>query len=80
MSTTSPSPGPDQSEKPHRPRVTGEERARLRKAVADDYRAKGASIRAVADKHGLSYGLTRQLLQEARVQMRPRHRPLKTAQ
>lgn len=77
---TAPEPhGPGQ-EPTRRPRVRGDERARLQKALADGY-AADASIRALAAEHGLSYGLTRTLLSEAGVRLRPRaRRPRKAAQ
>jgi hypothetical protein len=59
-----------------RPRIRGEERERLRAKLADGY--AGASIRTLADRYGLSFGLTRTLLLEADVELRdraPSHRP-----
>lgn len=55
----------------YRPRLRGEERAAMRKTLAKKYDA-GASIRELAAGHGLSYGLTRHLLVEAKVTLRRR--------
>lgn len=52
-------------------RLTGDLRERAAADLAAKYRA-GASIRTLADQTGRSYGLIRQLLQEARVPLRPR--------
>lgn len=60
-----------QAPQTRRPRRRGDERDQLRKALADSYNA-GASIRALADEHDMSYGLTRTLLREAGVQLRTR--------
>lgn len=54
-----------------RPRRRGEERERLRAALADGYDG-GASIRALCAEHGLSFGLARTLLLEAGVELRGR--------
>ncbi|MET9321918.1 helix-turn-helix domain-containing protein [Streptomyces sp. NPDC003038] len=62
-----------------RPRVKGEKRAALKKALADGYAADN-SIRALAAEHDMSYGLTRTLLLDAGVTLRPRaRRPRKAA-
>ncbi|MFD8774548.1 helix-turn-helix domain-containing protein [Streptomyces sp. NPDC059916] len=53
------------------PRLRGDEREAMRKTLAKKYDA-GASIRALAAEHGLSYGLTRGLLLEQRVTLRSR--------
>jgi hypothetical protein len=56
-----------------RPRVTGEERELLHRDLKKDYDA-GASIRDLAEKYDLSFGLARVLLLEAGVTMRTRVR------
>ncbi|MFE3378805.1 helix-turn-helix domain-containing protein [Streptomyces anulatus] len=55
----------------YRPRLKGEERAEVRRVLAEMYEA-GASIRAVAESAGLSYGLARLLLLEVPVKLRGR--------
>ncbi|WNI31461.1 helix-turn-helix domain-containing protein [Streptomyces sp. ITFR-6] len=62
-----------------RPRHRGEERETLRQDLATGYGAL-ASIRDLAAKHDLSYGLTRTLLLEAKVSLRSRNRRAKKAQ
>lgn len=52
-------------------RLTGELRERAAADLATKYEA-GASIRTLADQTGRSYGLIRQLLEEAGVTLRPR--------
>lgn len=62
-----------------RPRVKGAKRAALQKALVDGYAADN-SIRALAAEHDMSYGLTRTLLLDAGVTLRPRaRRPRKAA-
>lgn len=61
-----------------RPRRRGEERAELHQQLAVAYTG-GASIRELAARHDLSYGLTRTLLLEAEVELRLRRRPRKAA-
>ena len=61
-----------------RPRLRGEDRDRVRTQLAEDYTGD-ASIRALAAKHDLSYGLTRTLLVEANVELRPGRRRPKAA-
>lgn len=56
-----------------RPRITGEERELLRQDLKKDYDAN-ASIRVLAGKYDLSFGLARVLLLEAGVTMRSRVR------
>lgn len=53
-----------------RPRLTGKERDKVGSAMAELY-GGGASIRAVAAEYGRSFGLTRALLLEAGVTLRP---------
>ncbi|CAL9609062.1 hypothetical protein SUDANB1_05587 [Streptomyces sp. enrichment culture] len=64
MSTTS-------GKRKYRPRLTGEARIKRRQDLRVKYEA-GATIRVLADETGLSYGLTRDLLREARTVMRGR--------
>jgi len=52
-------------------RLAGPERMTKARALADSYTA-GASLRALAEVHGMSYGTVRQLLLDAKVQLRPR--------
>ncbi|MEU7092950.1 helix-turn-helix domain-containing protein [Kitasatospora aureofaciens] len=54
-----------------RPRLTSKTRQQVREAMAKAYR-DGASIRACAEAHDRSYGQTRTLLLEAKVQLRGR--------
>lgn len=54
-----------------RPRRKGDDRAQLRTDLAKAY-IGGASIRALAAEHDLSYGLARDLLLEADVALRSR--------
>ncbi|MFZ3595113.1 helix-turn-helix domain-containing protein [Streptomyces sp. BH104] len=54
-----------------RPRLKGDERAELRKALAAKYRT-GSSIRELLAEYGLSYGLTHTLLLEEGVTLRAR--------
>lgn len=56
-----------------RPRITGEERELLRQDLKKDYDAS-ASIRDLAEKYDLSFGLARVLLLEAGAVMRTRVR------
>lgn len=76
--TTDPDPGAVQRRggRPRltrRPRLRGDDRTRMRQDLADGYQA-GDSIRALATAHDLSFGLTRILLLEANVTLRPGHR------
>ncbi|MBT2453318.1 helix-turn-helix domain-containing protein [Streptomyces sp. ISL-86] len=61
-----------------RPRRRGEDREQLHQVLADAYN-DGASIRALAAEHDLSYGLARTLLLEAKVELRNRRRRPKAA-
>ncbi|MFJ6014527.1 helix-turn-helix domain-containing protein [Streptomyces sp. NPDC092952] len=76
MSTDLTHPSPERRGARHeptrRPRLRGEDRDRVRAALAKEYDA-GTSIRALADERGLSFGLTRTLLLEAKVKLR--HQP-----
>lgn len=56
---------------PRSSRVTGGERASLASTLVAEYTA-GASIRALADKHGRSYGFVHRLLKENQVAFRGR--------
>jgi transposase len=63
-------------------RVTGDQRTRLRAALVKKY-TKGASIRALAEETGRSYGFIHTVLTEAGVTLRARgghrsHKPRKT--
>lgn len=55
----------------YRPRLKGDERQRMARDLARYYDA-GASIRALAGEHQMSYGTVRKLLKEARVRLRGR--------
>ncbi|MGW6391131.1 helix-turn-helix domain-containing protein [Streptomyces sp. NPDC055103] len=59
-----------------RPRLRGDDRERVRGELAKKY-GGDASIRDLAAEYDLSFGLTRALLLEAKVQLRPRRRRLK---
>lgn len=52
-------------------RIKGSERMRLGKQLAREYK-RGQSIRQLAKKHGLSYGVVYRLLIEQGVELRPR--------
>jgi hypothetical protein len=52
-------------------RVTGEARDALRARIAARYRG-GATVRALAERYGRSYGFIHGILREAAVPMRPR--------
>ncbi|MFF5045611.1 helix-turn-helix domain-containing protein [[Kitasatospora] papulosa] len=52
-------------------RLAGDERTAKARVLADSYTA-GASLRALAEVHAMSYGTVRQLLLDAKVQLRPR--------
>jgi hypothetical protein len=56
-----------------RPRITGEDRVLLRQDLKRDYDAS-ASIRNLAERYDLSFGLTRVLLLEAGTVLRSRAR------
>lgn len=62
---------------PRRPRLTSDDRARVRGELVKAYTAE-MSIRALAAAYDLSYGLTRTLLLEADAQLRTPWRPKKT--
>ncbi|MEU0275976.1 helix-turn-helix domain-containing protein [Streptomyces sp. NPDC006307] len=55
----------------YRPRLRGENRARVARELAEGYDA-GSSIRALASGADLSYGTARTLLLEAQVKLRGR--------
>ncbi|MFF4388523.1 helix-turn-helix domain-containing protein [Streptomyces sp. NPDC001552] len=57
-----------------RTRKKAEERAKLRKEMAEGYVRDRRSIRDLAGEHGLSYGLARTLLLEEGVELRDRTR------
>ncbi|MEC3995236.1 hypothetical protein VSR01_17505 [Actinacidiphila sp. DG2A-62] len=64
-----------------RPRLRGEERDRVRAAMAKTYNEdESASIRSLADEHDLSFCLTRVLLLEADVVLCSRRRRAKAAE
>ncbi|MEH0402926.1 helix-turn-helix domain-containing protein [[Kitasatospora] papulosa] len=52
-------------------RLAGPEREARARVLADSYTA-GASLRALAEVHDMTYGTVRQLLLDAKVQLRPR--------
>ncbi|MFI1226044.1 MULTISPECIES: helix-turn-helix domain-containing protein [Streptomyces] len=52
-------------------RITGEARAKLSSDLKTQY-DEGATIRALTEQHGRSYGFVNTLLKEAEVTMRPR--------
>ncbi|MEV6565939.1 helix-turn-helix domain-containing protein [Streptomyces kronopolitis] len=54
----------------YRPRLRGAEREKLRRQLAQEY--NGGSIRELAARHNLSFGLTRLLLIEEDVELRSR--------
>lgn len=56
---------------PRSNRVTGNDRSSLASSLAKEY-AAGASIRALADKNGRSYGFVHRLLSESAVTFRGR--------
>ena len=59
---------------PRNSRVTGADRASLTDDLAKEY-AAGASIRALAEKTGRSYGFVHRLLSESEVTFRGRGGP-----
>jgi Helix-turn-helix domain len=52
-------------------RISGDERQTLYSRLATQYYG-GASVRAIAEAHGRSYGWTHKMLEEAGVQFRSR--------
>ncbi|WP_434593453.1 helix-turn-helix domain-containing protein [Streptomyces sp. A5-4] len=79
MATAAPERRGPREELQRRPRRRGEARDQLRATLADAYNG-GASIRTLAAEHDLSYGLTRALLLEAKVELRSRRRRPKASE